>query len=107
MGLAKEAQWLPVQIQSLLNDQLHPIKTAEQKKFEDLLEKNYKKLDNSQLSPIQFLHEMNQMKYTDDFISEEWSLNFSRIDLQPEEEEDEQEGEPSEGFEEDIAELSS
>ena len=104
--LAKEAQWLPVQIQSLLNDQLHPIKTKKQKKFEDLLEKNYKKLDNSQLSPIQFLHEMNQMKYTDDFISEEWSLNFSRIDLQPEEEDLEEEGQPSEGFEEHIAELS-
>ena len=45
------------------------------------------------------------MKYTDDFISEEWSLNFSRIDLQPEEEDLQEEG--AEGFEEDIAELSS
>jgi len=82
-------------------------KTAKQKKFEDLLEKNYKKLDNSKLSPIQFLHEMNQMKYTDDFISEEWSLNFSRIDLQPEEGEDEQE-EGAEGLEDEMeADLSS
>ena len=46
------------------------------------------------------------MKYTDDFINEEWSLNFSRIDLQPEEEDLEEEGQPFEGFEEHIAELS-
>ena len=104
--LAKQAQWIPLQIQSLINNQLSPIKTAKQKKFEDLLEKNYKKLDNSKLSPIQFLHEMNQMKYTDDFISEEWSLNFSRIDLQPEEEDLQEEG--AEGLEDQMeAELSS
>ena len=99
--LGKEAQWLPVQIQSLLNDQLYPIKTKKQKKFEDLLELNWQKLDNSQLTAIQFLHEMNHMKCTDDLINESWSLNFSRIDLQPEEEDLEEEP-----FEEHIAELS-
>ena len=41
------------------------------------------------------------MKYQDDLINENWSLNFSRIDLQPEEEDLEEEQ-----FEEHIAELS-
>ena len=66
-----------------------------------LLFENWQKLDNSHLTAIQFLHEMNNMKYQDELINENWSLNFSRIDLEPEEEDLEEEQ-----FEEHIAELS-
>ena len=99
--LGEEAKWLNFQIRSLISDQLFSLKTKKQKNFEELLKENWEKLDNSHLTAIQFLHEMNNMKYQDELINENWSLNFSRIDLEPEEEDLEEEQ-----FQEHIAELS-
>ena len=45
---------------------------------------------------------MNNMKYGDELINESWSLNFSRVDLEPEEEDEEEQP-----FQEHEAELSS
>ena len=47
------------------------------------------------------------MKEGHDLINEDWSLNFSRIDLEPEEEDEEEEDEEEQPFEEHEAELSS
>ena len=59
--LGEEAKWLPLQITSLLSDQLYSLKTKKQKNFEELLHLNWQKFDNSQLTAIQFLHEMNNI----------------------------------------------
>ena len=53
-------------------------------------------MGNSEITAIQFLHNMNNMKEGHDLINEDWSLNFSRIDLQPEEEDQEEEDEEEE-----------
>ena len=99
--LGEEAKWLNFQVRSLISDKLSPLKTKKQKNFEELLKENWEKLDNSHLTAIQFLHEINNMKYQDELINENWSLNFSRIDLEPEEEDLEEEQ-----FQEHEAELS-
>ena len=65
------------------------------------MKENWEKLDKSNLTAIQFLHEINNMKYGDDLINESWSLNFSRVDLEPEEEDLEEQQ-----FQEHKAELS-
>ena len=69
------------------------------------MEKNWEKLGKSEITAIQFLHNINNMKEGHDLINEDWSLNFSRIDLQPEEEDQEEEDEEEED-EEYEAELS-
>ena len=100
--LGEEAKWLNFQVRSLISDKLSPLKTKKQKNFEELLKENWEKLDKSHLTAIQFLHEINNMKYGDDLINESWSLNFSRVDLEPEEEDEEEQP-----FQEHEAELSS
>ena len=99
--LGEEAKWLNFQVRSLISDKLSPLKTKKQKNFEELLKENWEKLDKSHLTAIQFLHEINNMKYGDDLINESWSLNFSRVDLEPEEEDLEEQP-----FQEHEAELS-
>ena len=105
--LGDEANWVEYHVQSLITGKLSPQKTKQQKNFEDLLERNWEKIGKSEISAIQFLHEMNNMKEGHDLINEDWSLNFSRIDLEPEEEDQEEEDEEEEEEDEEYeAELS-
>ena len=99
--LGDEANWVEYHVQSLITGKLSPLKTTKQKLFEDLLKRNWEKIDKSEITAIQFLHEMNNMKYGDELINESWSLNFSRVDLEPEEEDEEEQP-----FQEHEAELS-
>ena len=105
--LGQEANWVETHVQCLILGKFKPQKTKEQKIFEDLLQRNWEKIGKSEISAIQFLHEMNNMKEGHDLINEDWSLNFSRIDLEPEEEDEEEEDEEQQPFEEHEAELSS
>ena len=99
--LGDEANWVEYHVQSLITGKLSPLKTTKQKLFEDLLKRNWEKIDKSEITAIQFLHEMNNMKHGDELINESWSLNFSRVDLEPEEEDLEEQQ-----FQEHEAELS-
>ena len=107
LHLGEEAIWVENQVHCLILGKSNSQKTKEQKIFEDLLQKNWEKIGNNEINAIQFLHNMNHMKEGHDLINEEWSLNFSRIDLEPEEEDQEEEDEEEEEEDEEYeAELS-
>ena len=107
LHLGEEAIWVENQVHCLILGKSKSQKTKEQKIFEDLLQKNWEKIGNNEIDAIQFLHNMNHMKEGHDLISQEWSLNFSRIDLEPEEEDQEEEDEEEEEEDEEYeAELS-
>ena len=107
LHLGEEAIWVENQVHCLILGKSKSQKTKEQKIFEDLLQKNWEKIGNNEIDAIQFLHNMNHMKQGHDLISQEWSINFSRIDLEPEEEDQEEEDEEEEEEDEEYeAELS-
>merc|ERR1712228_858770 len=102
--LGEEAKWVENHVHCLILGKSTSQKAKEQKIFETLLEKNWEKLGKSEITAIQFLHNINNMKEGHDLINEDWSLNFSRIDLHPEEEDQEEEDEgPDEEYEAELS----